>query len=314
MTAAPSKLTGPGQEQKLPDGSTLLSNFDIDSSVLKPQHTAFLRREVLAAAKANPGGLLVVIGGSTDRLGDATHNVALSNRRIQAVANFLKQTMPAYPWDFQGFGEGVGEQTAIRAGDDDGTRDDIFRSVIVEVLKPGQPIPPRPNIPKSFPKKPGDVPKPDRNESFLCLTTDQVPAGQVFSVRIQSSIATGFLGALTMIVVIQDVRNQLECEYRFTGIDATNTSNSIGTADGLKPHFFQANATKVTNFTSANITGSPNPLSSKIDFKFTGIDGKSQSATSAIDLDASPIPRFIVGNLSLLTTCVGTTGARKLNP
>ncbi len=46
-TPAKDKLTGPGEKLKLPDGSTLLFNFDIDSAVLKKEHIAFLEQNVL---------------------------------------------------------------------------------------------------------------------------------------------------------------------------------------------------------------------------------------------------------------------------
>ncbi len=218
-TPSSQRATGPGQTQKLPDGSTLLFNFDIDSAVLKPEHIAFLQQNVLTAANANPGGLRVVLGGSADRLGDAGHNVALSNRRIDAVVNFLKQRLPRYPWDFKGFGEGVGEDTAKRAGDEDGTRDDLFRSVIIEVLKPGQPIPPKPNIPKVFPKKPNEVPRalPRPNPSS-CLTEQECPANQSFTIQLLVGGTGGeVIEAAFFTFLIKDPKNGVQCLYSLTG-------------------------------------------------------------------------------------------------
>lgn len=181
-TPADKRRTGPGKQQQLPDGATLLFNFDIDSAVLKQEHTAFLSRNLLTAAAANPEGLRVVIGGTTDRLGDAGHNVALSNRRIQAVTAFLKGRMPRYPWEFVGFGQGVGEDTAKKAGDDDDTANEVFRAVIIEVLKPGQPIPPKPRIPRPAPRKETPFPKPDR--PVACVSDANCPVSQSFEVKL----------------------------------------------------------------------------------------------------------------------------------
>ena len=203
--------TGPGRSQKLPDGSTLLFNFDIDSSELKTEHRAFLERTILTAANNSPAGLRVVIGGSADRLGDAQYNVALSNRRIDAVAAFLKQRKPGYRWTFVGFGQGVGEATAERAGDRDNTRDDLFRSVIVEVLAPGRPVPPKPNIPKNFPKKPNVFPRPlPRPNPTTCVTEKECPLSQDFSIQLIVGVTGGeIIEAAFFTFLLKDLTNKL---------------------------------------------------------------------------------------------------------
>ena len=250
-TAAKDKLTGPGKIQKLPDGSTLLFNFDIDSSVLKLEHRAFLEQNIVSATNANTRGLRVVVGGSADRLGNAGHNIALSNRRIEAVTTFLKQRKPGYPWDFVGFGQGVGEATAERAGDKDDTRDDLFRSVIIEVLKPGQPIPPKPNIPKIFPKKPNVLPRalPRPNPS-TCLTEQDCPFSQNFSIQLLAGISGGeILEAAFLTFMIKDIDNRLECLYSLAGGGLANPGLPANVIVVGKPSLFHpGKATKVMNF------------------------------------------------------------------
>ncbi len=325
-TPTQNKATGRGQLEKLPDGSTLLFNFDIDSSVLKSEHIAFLLQNVLPAAKASPGGLRVVIGGSADRLGDAAHNVALSNRRIQAVADFLKQKMPGYRWDFQGFGQGVGEDGAARSGDADGTRDDIFRNVIIEILKPGQPVPRKPNIPKSFPKKPGEFKKVDvfpDGETLICLREDRILPGTSFDVRILTTFATTVFNINLIFLVIRDLQNQLAVEYELRGVDATTDLpfGGISPSETLQVRSFQIQppGAKVTDFTSATIkNGLGHGLLSApptIELKYKAADGQSLAVTSSIDLGSfGKEPHLIKGILSVQTTCVGGPGANKLNP
>jgi hypothetical protein len=250
-TAAKDKLTGRGEFQKLPDGSTLLFNFDIDSSVLKPEHRAFLEQNIVSAANASPGGLRVVVGGSADRLGDAGHNVALSNRRIEAVTSFLKQRKPGYPWDFVGFGEGVGEATAERAGDKDDTRDDLFRSVIIEVLARGRPIPPKPSIPKRFPKKPNVFPRPlPRPNPSTCLTEQNCPLSRNFSIQLLAGVSAGeILETAFFTFLIKDLDNRLECLYSLVGAGLANPGLPASVSAVGKPSVFHpGKATKVTNF------------------------------------------------------------------
>jgi hypothetical protein len=251
VTAAKDRLTGPGKKEKLPDGSTLLFNFDIDSSDLKKEHRDFLENTIVKAANNSPNGLRVVVGGSADRLGDAGHNVALSNRRIDAVIAFLKRRKPGYRWTFVGFGQGVGETTAERAGDRDNTRDDLFRSVIVEVLAPGQPVPPKPSIPKSFPKKPNvfpralPVPKPT-----TCLTEQECPISQNFTIQLLVAVTGGeIIEGAFLTFLMKDLLNKVEALYSLTG-------GGLGTPGlpanvsliGSPAQFRPSKATKVTNF------------------------------------------------------------------
>ena len=327
-TAAKDKLTGPGQSQKLPDGSTLLFNFDIDSSALKPEHRAFLEQNIVSAANANPGGLRVVVGGSADRLGDAAHNVALSNRRIDAITTFLKQRKPGYRWDFVGFGEGVGEATAERAGDKDDTRDDLFRSVIIEVLEGGRPIPPKPSIPRSFPKKPNVFPRPlPRPRPSTCVTEQNCPLGRNFSIQLLAGVSAGeIIEAAFFTFLIKDLDNRLECVYSLAGGGLANPGLPASVSAVGKPSAFApSKATKITNFgpvggiSSLTIPTNPTPafpvtVFSIMDFSFRDSGNVFPSGNVFIrSFDTGPISIPGVGihggRFKAHSLCLGLPGA-----
>jgi len=61
--------------------------FDFNKADIKPQYYKALD-EVIAVLKANPG-MKVEIQGHTDNIGSAAYNMKLSQRRAQAVANYL---------------------------------------------------------------------------------------------------------------------------------------------------------------------------------------------------------------------------------
>jgi len=83
--------------ESAPDFSAMISStgkfvthgitFDTDSDVLKPESAPVIQ-EVAAALTKNPA-LKLEVDGYTDSVGDATHNLDLSNRRAQAVVNVL---------------------------------------------------------------------------------------------------------------------------------------------------------------------------------------------------------------------------------
>jgi OmpA-OmpF porin, OOP family len=83
--------------ESAPDFSAMISStgkfvthgitFDTDSDVLKPESAPVIQ-EVAAALTKNPA-LKLEVDGYTDSVGDAAHNVDLSNRRAQAVVNVL---------------------------------------------------------------------------------------------------------------------------------------------------------------------------------------------------------------------------------
>jgi outer membrane protein OmpA-like peptidoglycan-associated protein len=61
--------------------------FDVNKDVLKPESTPVL--EELRKALADHADLKVIIEGHTDNTGDDAHNLALSERRAQAVVKYL---------------------------------------------------------------------------------------------------------------------------------------------------------------------------------------------------------------------------------
>ena len=83
--------TGPGKivlNNAVPSGGirAVMTNYDIDSDVLKPEHQAFLTTQVapiLAGRRAR-----LFMQGSASATGTAAHNLALSRRRADNVASF----------------------------------------------------------------------------------------------------------------------------------------------------------------------------------------------------------------------------------
>ena len=84
----------------LPDGVT----FDVDSSSLKPEFRTVLN-DIAASMKQYPDSLIDVYG-HTDSTGSDSYNMALSERRASAVANYLvMQGVAASRIRSQGLGE-----------------------------------------------------------------------------------------------------------------------------------------------------------------------------------------------------------------
>ena len=78
---------------KITEGTSIvLKNvfFDLDKDVLKPQSIPELK-ELAIFLKSNPD-LKIEVAGFTDNQGDDAHNADLSNRRSQAVKDFLVKT------------------------------------------------------------------------------------------------------------------------------------------------------------------------------------------------------------------------------
>jgi OmpA-OmpF porin, OOP family len=83
--------------ESAPDFSAMISTtgkfvthgiyFDTDSDVLKPESAPVIK-EVASALTKNPA-LKLEVDGYTDSVGDAAHNLDLSNRRAQSVVNVL---------------------------------------------------------------------------------------------------------------------------------------------------------------------------------------------------------------------------------
>lgn len=63
--------------------------FDFDKAILKPEGKAAIDREVLARLPEFGPLSMVTVSGHTDRLGSAQYNQALSEKRAEAVKNYL---------------------------------------------------------------------------------------------------------------------------------------------------------------------------------------------------------------------------------
>src|SRR5690242_8272794 len=93
--AAMAKSTGPGRFEIDTRYSgpgmlkALLSNFDIDGDAPKPAHTQFLDQRVVPLLEFDRGHIWM--RGSASRSGSNAHNMALSERRVDKVADHLKQ-------------------------------------------------------------------------------------------------------------------------------------------------------------------------------------------------------------------------------
>ncbi|MCG8589425.1 MAG: OmpA family protein [Proteobacteria bacterium] len=80
-------------------------HFDTDSAELRPEEERRLREEVLPVLSQNPD-LRIVVGGHADARGTERHNQGLSERRAQAVRDFLAAAgIAADRLQVRGFGE-----------------------------------------------------------------------------------------------------------------------------------------------------------------------------------------------------------------
>lgn len=84
--------TGPGRtttDPRVPAGGvhTVLTNWDIDSDELKPEHRDYLDRAVIPILAGHDARAW--LKGSASHSGSDEHNLALSERRVNAVAAYL---------------------------------------------------------------------------------------------------------------------------------------------------------------------------------------------------------------------------------
>jgi outer membrane protein OmpA-like peptidoglycan-associated protein len=131
------RATGPGkvEERPSPDAQApemrraSLFNFDIDGDTLKPEHERWLTENVVPLLSVP--GASVRLRGVASRSGAASHNQALSQRRVDKVLAFLQRNGLVLA---QFVREAAGEGDAAAAGQVDGTEDERFRAVIVTVV------------------------------------------------------------------------------------------------------------------------------------------------------------------------------------
>lgn len=146
-------MSGPGQVRVLERYTdaleALIFNFDIDQFTLKSEHEQWFKDNVVSYLQR--GGSITVVGLAS-RTGTAAHNMALSQRRLTAIINFLRKQSPN---NFQvAVALAVGEGLAASAGARDGTEDERWRAALISVWSRQKPPPPPP------PPPPGPLPAP----------------------------------------------------------------------------------------------------------------------------------------------------------
>src|SRR5262252_805988 len=65
----------------------VLHNFDVDGDQPKPEHIRFLNQQVVGLLQNDCGHIWMQ--GSASRSGSNAYNMALSKRRVQAIAAYL---------------------------------------------------------------------------------------------------------------------------------------------------------------------------------------------------------------------------------
>ena len=130
-----------------------LHHFLVGDATLANQHREWLTRKLVPLLK-NRWSVSII--GQASRTGSAEANHRLSERRANAVRLYLEQQCGKC-FEFAYFG-GMGELSAMLAGERDGTEDGRFRSVVIAAH--ARPQPPKPSEikrPIHHTPKPSDV-------------------------------------------------------------------------------------------------------------------------------------------------------------
>lgn len=145
------KQTGPGRVIEDPRYrgpgmlKAVLHNYDIDGDALKQEHTSFLTLKVVALLM-NDGGR-IWMQGSASRTGSNAHNMALSRRRVQNVAEVLKARGIA---GSQMQLDAVGEEMAVGSVREDEKDRAVALLVLPKVKTDHKPKPEPPKVNKRF--------------------------------------------------------------------------------------------------------------------------------------------------------------------
>ena len=134
------RATGPGKVEERPQASTPLEftfswrlfNFDVEDSILKPEHRKFLEEQLFFLVL---DGTFISLRGETSVTGNQAFNQKLSDERVENVRKFIVENLGFSQIDARRIqGKGVGERDAQRAHST--TEDERFRSVIVTLHVP----------------------------------------------------------------------------------------------------------------------------------------------------------------------------------
>jgi outer membrane protein OmpA-like peptidoglycan-associated protein len=104
QTAAPAPASAAGSEKPTAAPTPLVVHFNLGSSALRPQDNAVLDTASRAYSEGKP--LVMILTGSTDRIGSPTYNLSLSQRRAAAVLRaLLDRGIPAERFQILAKGE-----------------------------------------------------------------------------------------------------------------------------------------------------------------------------------------------------------------
>ena len=141
-------MSGPGvidvDFQSADRVEALLSNYDVDKSVLKKEHTQWLEKNVVSILRR--GGSIALMG-FTSRTASETYNLGLSKRRVREVVRFLRSQVSN---NFKVRIEiGTGELLARALRFPNEVENQLFRAVsVIASINPTPPPPPKPVRPK----------------------------------------------------------------------------------------------------------------------------------------------------------------------
>ena len=118
--------------------------FDFDKAVVKPEGQAIMDDKIVSGMKAHPEVELLLVTGHTDRLGSDKYNQKLSEKRANAVKDYLvKQGVDAKRIKAVGMGESTPNADADTKGKCKGNKK---TKKLIECLQPDRRVTVEPEI------------------------------------------------------------------------------------------------------------------------------------------------------------------------
>jgi hypothetical protein len=159
----------------------LLYDFDIEGDALKYSHTQWLDTQVVNPIQKEPTKRWkIFLEGSTSRTGAEQYDLDLSQRRAEAVQQYLRGKLAGLPADFDT--EWVGRAKAVAAGNSHSDEDRLDRAVQVALDETKDPPPPPlPNnqvvYPRPIPRLPDDYldTEDERDREFTRRILQRIP-------------------------------------------------------------------------------------------------------------------------------------------